>query len=80
VRFAAKAVAEKETELPVLKLDHLKQRTDDVGLLQHAVGSVPNYWEGYTTDDNARGLILGGLLEELGSQWRSARKIATGGP
>jgi len=69
VRFAAKTVAEKETELPVLKLDHLKQLTDDVGLLQHAVGSVPNYWEGYTTDDNARGLILGGLLEELGSQW-----------
>jgi len=68
-RFAAKTVAEKETELPVLKLDHLKQLTDDVGLLQHAVGSVPNYWEGYTTDDNARGLILGGLLEELGSQW-----------
>jgi len=69
VRFAAKTVAEKETELPVLKLDHLKQLTDDVGLLQHAVGSVPNYWEGYTTDDNARGLILTGMLEELGSQW-----------
>jgi len=69
VRFAAKTMAEKETELPALKLDHLKQLTDDVGLLQHAVGSVPNYWEGYTTDDNARGLILAELLEQLGSQW-----------
>jgi len=72
VRFAAKTIAEKEIELPVLQLDHLKQLTDDVGLLQHAVGSVPNYAEGYTTDDNARGLILGGLLEELGSQWIAA--------
>lgn len=68
-RFVAKTVAEREAELPVLKLDHLKQLTDDVGLLQHAVGSVPNYGEGYTTDDNARALILGGLLEDLGSQW-----------
>jgi len=69
VRFSAKTVADKETELPAMKLDHLRQLTDDVGLLQHAVGSVPNYGEGYTTDDNARGLILGVLLEELGSQW-----------
>ncbi|MDY0171121.1 MAG: glycosyltransferase family 4 protein [Thermoguttaceae bacterium] len=68
-RFAIKTLAEKETELPVLKLDHLRQLTDDVGLLQHAVGSVPNYWEGYSTDDNARGLVLGVLLEELGSEW-----------
>lgn len=69
VRFAAKAIAENEAELPVLKLDHLKQLTDDVGLLQHAVGSVPNYWEGYATDDNARGLVLSVLLEELGREW-----------
>jgi hypothetical protein len=69
LRLPAGPLAESVAELPVLKLDHLKRLTDDVGLLQHAVASVPNYWEGYTTDDNARGLILGVLLEELGTQW-----------
>jgi len=31
--------------------------------MQHAVFTVPNYDEGYTTDDNARGLIAAVLLE-----------------
>jgi hypothetical protein len=30
---------------------------------------VPNYSEGYTTDDNARALVLMILLEELGKDW-----------
>jgi glycosyltransferase involved in cell wall biosynthesis len=45
-------------ELPLLKLDHLQRLTDGTGILQHAVWSVPNYDEGYTTDDNARALIF----------------------
>ena len=32
--------------------------TDDTGMLQHAIFSVPNTREGYTTDDNARALIV----------------------
>jgi len=52
-------------KLPVLKLDHLHRLTDDTGILQHATFSVPNYSEGYTTDDNARALILTVLLEQL---------------
>ena len=43
--------------------------TDDVGMLQHAIASVPNYSEGYTTDDNARALLLTVSLEELGDPW-----------
>ena len=27
-------------------------------MLQHAIFTVPNYWEGHTTDDNARALIF----------------------
>jgi glycosyltransferase involved in cell wall biosynthesis len=54
-------------QLPALKLDHLKRLTDDTGILQHAVFSVPNYGEGYTTDDNARALILAVLLERIGA-------------
>jgi len=32
--------------------------TDDTGILQHAIFSLPNCLEGYTTDDNARALIV----------------------
>jgi len=52
--------------LPALQLDHLHRLTDDTGLLQHATFAVPNYAEGYTTDDNARALVLTTLLEQLG--------------
>lgn len=44
--------------LPELRLDHLISLTDDLGLLQHAVFHLPNYMEGYTTDDNARAILL----------------------
>lgn len=43
---------------PPLRLDHLRRMTDDTGLIQHALGAVPNRWTGYTTDDNARALLL----------------------
>jgi hypothetical protein len=52
--------------LPSIKLDHLYRMTDDTGLLQHAIFSVPSYSEGYATDDNARALIVAVLMEELG--------------
>jgi glycosyltransferase involved in cell wall biosynthesis len=69
VAFSAKTLAEGKAELPPLKLQHLHQMTDAVGLLQHAVATVPNYSEGYTVDDNARALVLTILLEELGKEW-----------
>ena len=53
-------------KLPTLKLDHLLRLTDDTGMLQHATFTVPNYSEGYTTDDNARALVLSVLIERLG--------------
>ena len=40
-------------------------------MLQHAVFAVPNHHEGYTTDDNARALIVSILVEQLGDKWRS---------
>ena len=45
-------------DLPELKLDHLIMLTDDTGILQHAVHTVPNRDHGYCTDDNARALIV----------------------
>jgi glycosyltransferase involved in cell wall biosynthesis len=65
--FAVKPLDKRPAELPQLKLDHLRRMTDDTGMLQHALFTVPNYREGYTTDDNARALLVGALLEELGN-------------
>jgi glycosyltransferase involved in cell wall biosynthesis len=65
--FTAKALDKSSGELPPLKLDHLRHMTDETGMLQHAVFTVPNYNEGYTTDDNARALMVSALLEEAGS-------------
>ena len=39
--------------------------TDDTGMLQHAIFTIPNRAEGYTTDDNARALIFTVLLDQL---------------
>jgi glycosyltransferase involved in cell wall biosynthesis len=50
--------------LPTLNVGHLLTLTDDTGILQHAIFSVPNAREGYTTDDNARALVVSILLDE----------------
>ena len=41
---------------------YLFRLTDDTGMFQHAVLGVPDPKEGYTTDDNARALVLAGML------------------
>jgi len=53
-----------DAELPELNISHLRTMTDDTGILQHAIFAVPNTREGYTTDDNARALIVANLLAE----------------
>ncbi|MBI5652319.1 MAG: glycosyltransferase [Chloroflexi bacterium] len=73
--FPAKALDKHLGELPPLKLDHLWHMTDETGMLQHAIFTVPNYREGYTTDDNARALMVSALLEELGNG--DARQLAS---
>ncbi|MCU0412683.1 MAG: glycosyltransferase family 4 protein, partial [Bacteroidetes bacterium] len=65
--FAAKALDRYPSELPPLNVDHLQAMTDETGILQHALFAVPNYAHGYTTDDNARALLVSILLEELGT-------------
>jgi len=66
--FVVKALDKRPAELPALKLDHLRRMTDDTGIFQHAIFTVPNYREGYTIDDNARALTVSALLEELGNE------------
>jgi glycosyltransferase involved in cell wall biosynthesis len=65
--FTARALDMYLGDLPPLKTDHLRHMTDETGILQHALFTVPNYREGYSTDDNTRALLVSTLLEELGS-------------
>jgi glycosyltransferase involved in cell wall biosynthesis len=65
--FSAQNTEKTLDRLPAIKLDHLYRMTDQTGIVEHAVFVVPNYPEGYATDDNARALIVSILLEEFGA-------------
>ena len=62
VQFSARMIPKSLDQLPELKMDHFSRMTDDTGMLQHAIFTIPNRREGYTTDDNARALIFAVLL------------------
>jgi glycosyltransferase involved in cell wall biosynthesis len=62
--------------LPVLNLSHLLSMTDDTGMLQHAIFTLPNCLEGYTTDDNARALIVATLLASSDPQSQACTLLA----
>jgi hypothetical protein len=66
VQFSARATQKSLNHLPELNLNHVNALTDDTGILQHAIFTIPNRAEGYTTDDNARALICTVLLDQLG--------------
>ncbi len=44
--------------LPVVNFSHIRNMTDDTGIIQHAIFNIPNRKEGYCIDDNARALLL----------------------
>jgi len=46
----------------IIKDDHIFRMTDDTGMLQHSKYSLPDPNHGYTTDDNARALIMALML------------------
>ncbi len=75
--LATKTLDQKPRELPELKLSHLSRMTDSTGIFQHAILSIPNFSEGYCTDDNARAFILAVLLSELGEEPERVRTLAT---
>ena len=75
--LVSKTLDQRPRELPELKLDHLSRMSDSTGIFQHAVFGVPNFSEGYCTDDNARAFILAVLLDELGEEPESLRAMAT---
>jgi glycosyltransferase involved in cell wall biosynthesis len=65
--FLARNTQKTLDRLPLINLDHLYRMTDQTGIVEHAVFVIPNYPEGYSTDDNARALIVAILLEEFGT-------------
>jgi glycosyltransferase involved in cell wall biosynthesis len=75
--FATKTLDQQPQDLPELKLDHLMRMTDSTGMFQHSIFTVPNFSEGYCTDDNARAFILAVLLDELEEQPERVRTLAT---
>src|SRR5256885_8367346 len=75
--LATKTLDQKPRVLPPMRLSHLSRMTDSTGVFQHAVFTVPNFSEGYCTDDNARAFVLAVLLGELREDPELARTLAT---
>jgi glycosyltransferase involved in cell wall biosynthesis len=75
--LARKTLDQNPGDLPELKLSHLSRMTDSTGVFQHAIFSVPNFSQGYCTDDNARAFALAVLLGELGEDPERVRALET---
>jgi hypothetical protein len=58
-------------------LEHLATLTDDVGIIQHAVESVPNRRTGYCTDDVARAFIVALQVLQLAPRDETAARFAS---
>ena len=56
LRFQRAQAIDVETT-PELNLAHLRRMTDDTGIYQHAIYSMPDRTHGYCVDDNARALV-----------------------
>lgn len=76
-RFALRTLEDQPRQLPPLRLDHLLRLTDSTGIFQHASYALPNFHEGYCTDDNARALLLTVLLQETGDDSPEVRQLAS---
>ena len=75
--LAVRTLAEQPMDLPGWRLDHLVRMTDSAGMLQHANSTIPNFAEGYCTDDNARALLLTVGLEQIGQSTAQVYRLAT---
>jgi glycosyltransferase involved in cell wall biosynthesis len=51
--------------LPAPNLEHFQTMTDDTGILQHSVYTIPEREHGYCVDDNARALVVTSLYYSL---------------
>ncbi|MDB6149213.1 MAG: glycosyl transferase group 1 [Chthoniobacter sp.] len=72
---AVRTIENANYPFPPLKLDHLFKMSDHTGIFQHAIYNVPNYHEGYCTDDNARAFIFTVLLRQIGDAHPDIEKL-----
>jgi len=63
--------------LPAPSLGGLRRMTDDVGMLQHSLYSIPDRNHGYCVDDNARALLLIHRLHAGGLRTPETDALAT---
>lgn len=74
--------AQKLSSIPSLirqnvPLDHLEFLTDNVGILQHTFYALPERVFGYSTDDNARALVVIAMLHSKRKSKKLANLLAT---
>ena len=71
-----------ELQLTTLRTDHLLTLVDDVGIIQHAYGTIPNRDTGYCVDDVARLALVALALAPRGDEqaWTSILYRALGVP
>lgn len=55
----------KNCSLPRQNMGHIRVLTDDTGIIQHAIYSVPDRTTGYCIDDNSRALITAVKAQEF---------------
>src|SRR5277367_377356 len=77
VQFSARAIPKALNQLPEMQLHHIRRMTDDTGMLQHSIFTIPNRGEGHTTDDNARALIFMVLLAQLEKDREETKTLPT---
>ena len=68
-----RTAAHRPAEAPAL--DAVFAMSDATGILQHAIGIVPDREHGYCLDDNARALMLVNVAENLPPPERTARSL-----
>ncbi len=61
--------------LSEFSLNHFYSLTDSTGLLQHATYTIPDYSQGYCTDDNARALLMAVKLNRFTHSKESEKLI-----
>jgi len=63
--------------LPDLRLDHLLRLSDATGVFQHASYVVPDFAQGYCTDDNARAFLLAQMLMHSGRDAQEIKRLSS---
>jgi glycosyltransferase involved in cell wall biosynthesis len=63
--------------LPEVRLSILLEMTDDVGIVQHCVYATPDRRHGYSTDDNARAVIVAAMAWSLFQDERALAPLQT---